>query len=562
LFYSVTTIVVSLFMTIKYPQSMLKNDIRHLVRCEFLFVRFTPERYWFCNVTILRNFFIAVFASVLPEKELDVSILLIEITLITSMVMFLWFRPRVTLAANRLDAFVQIIQIMVLTFGVTSVDGTPLKDSLSTICMLLVILVIITILGWVSYKGFRLVSQTFGHAIYLSHHAGAGGASARVFHCILLNTLNGSIFSEIDNLGYVGAMIDAIKMSNNLLVAFGSETLCRSWCIGAITCAHRKGVPMHSVIFTNPTVSETVCALSESDGGYRKIFTGKAVDKSRAATFEIDTLSLRGYGVGQEEVHPAIRALTSVDPVFINFRSQTKVNTDAEELLGRMTGLQLRCKMDVATEGFFSGFKRLAQYKEGTGFGDKLCLILSDHLDGDSVAVSRLFQSVFIKKGNWLEDQDFPPQVYAATMRSGKVDAAVFMFGRTTHNSAPQLARLGLLHKCNPNVHVCPVVVGVTFDFPDEDYLNNLEMGKALSLGTNAAQRLASIAGDEVSLKNCTEGLIHVLSFFVTFVNVPALKQAELNKSMNEVFTRAHNGNGRRTSLTPVETKAPGQGTV
>ena len=57
-------------------------------------------------------------------------------------------------------------------------------------------------------------------------------------------------------------LIDSIKVSNNLLVVLGSETLCRTWCIGAIVPAYRKSIPMQSVIFTNPLQAETICAAA------------------------------------------------------------------------------------------------------------------------------------------------------------------------------------------------------------------------------------------------------------------------------------------------------------
>ena len=39
------------------------------------------------------------------------------------------------------------------------------------------------------------------------------------------------------------------------------------------------------------------------------------------------------------------------------------------------------------------------------------------------------------------------------------------------------------------------MVVGLTFDFPDEDYLRDLQLGKVLALGSAPAERLAKFAG-------------------------------------------------------------------
>jgi hypothetical protein len=78
--YPVAAIGVSLYMTFQHPRSMMRNDIRLLVRAKFLFERWTPECYWFCNVSISRNFVIAVLPCVMPEEDLDVTILLMTCT--------------------------------------------------------------------------------------------------------------------------------------------------------------------------------------------------------------------------------------------------------------------------------------------------------------------------------------------------------------------------------------------------------------------------------------------------------------------------------------------------
>jgi len=157
----------------------------------------------------------------------------------------------------------------------------------------------LAVLFLVCFKGYQLVAKAISYAVYLSHHSGAGGTSTRVLHGILLKHVQGSVIYDIDNLGQLGFLIDAVRVSLNLMVVFGSESLCRPWCIGAIVCAHRKGTPLHTIIFTNPKPEDTVCGSALSGGGtsYVKTFTGKVADKKREATFEVDTFTLRGYGL-------------------------------------------------------------------------------------------------------------------------------------------------------------------------------------------------------------------------------------------------------------------------
>jgi len=109
-------------------------------------------------------------------------------------------------------------------------------------------------------------------------------------------------------------LIDAVRMSLNVMVVFGSETLCRPWCIGAIVCAYRKGTPLHTVIFTNPRPEDTASVVGSGTGAYVKAFTGKMAEEKRVASFEVDTFTLRGHGLSQMDVHPALQALAIVEP--------------------------------------------------------------------------------------------------------------------------------------------------------------------------------------------------------------------------------------------------------
>merc|ERR1719502_944149 len=130
-------------------------------------------------------------------------------------------------------------------------------------------------------------------------------------------------------------------------------------------------------------------------------------------------------------------------------------------------------------------------------------LILCDHFDGDAISASRLFQSVFVQKGIWLEDQDLSPDDYAEVVRAGKPQNAVFVFSQNTHKSIVQLSRLGLLFASQPEMHMVPVAVGDTFEFPDADFLEKLETGKTsvFDLSAETERKLAGCAGGQVTLR-------------------------------------------------------------
>ena len=65
---------------------------------------------------------------------------------------------------------------------------------------------------------------------------------------MLCRAINGSVYYDIDNLGNLRMLLDAACISENMIVAIGSETLCREWCIGAITCARKKKATLQTIM--------------------------------------------------------------------------------------------------------------------------------------------------------------------------------------------------------------------------------------------------------------------------------------------------------------------------
>merc|ERR1719331_1186915 len=119
--YPVNAVCVSLYHTWLLPRSMAANanELRILIRCHFLFGRWKPETCWFCNVTIIRNFFIAVFPMIMPADQLDVTIVLMILTLMIALVVTVWFKPRRNDGQNMLDVFISTVQLLILTLGMS-----------------------------------------------------------------------------------------------------------------------------------------------------------------------------------------------------------------------------------------------------------------------------------------------------------------------------------------------------------------------------------------------------------------------------------------------------------
>jgi hypothetical protein len=107
-----------------------------------------------------------------------------------------------------------------------------------------------------------------------------------------------------------------------------------------------------------------------------------------------------------------------------------------------------------------------------------------------------------------------------------------------------------------------PVCVGENIKFPDETFMAELERGNLLELGNNPGSRLAAAAGDTVELQDLAKGLLHVMSFLISFINIPKLKQSQMEAAILNVLSRAtgacaSRSKGKWDSKTPAQISAP-----
>jgi hypothetical protein len=105
----------------------------------FHFQQWRPQCHWFAIPAVARNFFAALWPMLLgpmvvAEKENDVAIMLMILTLLVTLKLLCLIKPRRTPSMKGLDVQISAIHTMLLGTGAMSVySGTLKSDSMSWI---------------------------------------------------------------------------------------------------------------------------------------------------------------------------------------------------------------------------------------------------------------------------------------------------------------------------------------------------------------------------------------------------------------------------------------------
>jgi len=511
LLYPINCFCTTCFASYKHPRSMARNDIGMLVRCHFLFNRWTPQRYWFAIIAVGRNFFVALWPMVIPQESMDFAVFLMVVSLLFALLLTCWFQPRRTPAMNKLDVFISFVQIVILSVGSMSVyaeeDEAGLKSmGLSAVLVALTISIFVIAAIIAAIKGAQFLSQgatplSWSFDIVIDFHGGAGGVGGRVLQVFLASCIKrGKVFYDYDSYnanGFLGVITDAAKLTKNFIVILGTETWCRSWCVAAICSAVRKKISMSAITMDGAPFE----LLTDDD---RVI---KMLEKQAPRNF------LRPLGLADDNVPNAIRKVFQLTPTNFTLSSCETTQSFLDELLGSLKGLRRvknQAQAQAAITSFFCKNSMMAAQAPGKWYGDLdqkwedtkgghslLChdyaMLLCDHFDPEAVAASRLMYSGIIaglneiqrrlhvvnsapsnKQGendddNKVENYDmshFSMDEKAAFMETGviesvgleaaefddlvmskRVNVTVLLMTDNSFGSAVQMLRLGHIHK-------------------------------------------------------------------------------------------------------------------
>jgi len=358
--------------------------------------------------------------------------------------------------------------------------------------------------------------------VFVDHHMGAGSVSARAIVFVLSRACKGKVFYDVDEYlksQNLSVITDAAKLSNHLVVIMGSETWCRSWCVGAITTSVMHKIPIQTVALPGSSAK----VVNSFDGHQMNILAKQS-----------PTDELRPLGLRDELIAQAIKLLVQITPIEFSMSTECPFG----EFVVAMSGVLTKAPWAEPAP---------QMWKHSNELGAKnFILMSSDHSDPEAVCSSHLFHRIFedllegtraqphivraqaranaaaggVQKSTpasklseieaatlqslwFIEDCDLSATDFAALCRSGQCVATVVILTSGSLKSTVQLMRLGFQLKfSNEKTPFKPLAVPISdvFSSPGAQLLDDVEKGKWLNLGDDPRQAMMQSCAAEVSL--------------------------------------------------------------
>jgi hypothetical protein len=573
LMYTISTLAVTYFGVWYHPRAMAKNDIFLLVRCHFIFARWNPKAYWFAAIAVTRNALVAIWPMMVPD--FGVALSLMFVTLCIPFAALAAVMPRRTPAMNALDVHMSFVQCLIIVCGPMMLLSDGGKSVfLSALMMIFVISVFIIAAVLVGIKGFQWLCTHlckdfdapgfWNFDVFLDHHAGPGGCSARALHLLLLGTFRkGKFFYDVDSYmrnHNIGVVMDAAKLSKHICICLGSETWSRHWCVAAICSACQWKVEMSVVDLDDTTAMDNAASARKSLPSLHSVTRPEAdIDEiCEVLSKKVARDLLRPYGLGDSSIPQAMKSVFMCKPSVFAMRDKASTDLAVKNLLTKMQSVALVGPQQASTN-FFSP-------DDLTVVNSAMCLSC-DHADPDAVCVSRLL-GYLLKEGmaevakmasvstaradgvsmnanafdaikkqianlKVVQDIDLDPTAFASMVKGGKFPVVVPIITGGSFQSTPQLLRMGFHQQYNSEgFRPHPIAICEIFTMPDAKAVNDIEQGRVLALGANAKDVIKAFLTEHVSFARVALALIQVLEARVFLCNCNVATELQIKETL------------------------------
>jgi len=252
-------LTVCIYCIVRHPSMMVSPDSQNVLSCtRFLFYRFTPDRYYFDIIILLRSLVLglipACFSGRHALKLLTIAVILgLYSVLVQALAAWRVWR------LNALDAVVSTLLVVVVVCA--SLIADDLGDDLRWVQIAAgaLVLILITVmapclLGGVAQQSKKRIRFEF----FICHCKSEAAAQARYLKILMHQMRNGiEIFIDSDNLHDLNELFSIVQTGvRTLLVYLTASTLRRPWCAGEIVTAFEANLrvaPVQTPTFAAPT---------------------------------------------------------------------------------------------------------------------------------------------------------------------------------------------------------------------------------------------------------------------------------------------------------------------
>jgi len=290
-----------LYFVIRYPYVVMSKDSGDFLHASrFLFYRFTPRRYYFNLIIILRNLTMGLVPAALSGR-VGLEALCLAVILTVYLMVHEELRSWRTDTLNLVDALVcSLLLLVVLCGALLNVEHIEREaiEHVGGLFAISVFAVLGATLGFGLYAKFNPLRYDY----FVCHHKAEAAAQAR-FLKVLMQQLRPwlRIFIDSDDLCDLDELFFTVRNSvRTLLVYLTTVTLRRPWCAGEITSACLSRVSMQAIL------TESFQRPSDMDAANVKAYLQ-----------DVDGCNLLEYGIDYADIAVAFDRLLSSQALFL-----------------------------------------------------------------------------------------------------------------------------------------------------------------------------------------------------------------------------------------------------
>jgi len=520
--YPVTIFVVTAYAVLKFPYAVIANNLRFVTRFGFIFHRWTPDRYWFGSIILVRNFLVAVLPILIPKSDYKLAILLVEFVLLMMVCLLLVYKPWKLSILTVCDAGLNLGVLMLLAVG--AVGGV--STAYSIVCTIL-------FAGSAFFTGILLCRCAFQYIrgstydVFLSHHKKDGACGARLLKLRLSTKFTGGVFLDCDNLAFLGTLFDHVKQSKIVVVILSGATLSRPWCLGEIAQAVLSSIKMFPVTFL-ATMNGLISIGND------------ATPKTEQEISQMDGIAtLYPFGISISAIHRGIAELLKRAPWLIPLNSTGGFENAVRGMCDEMSTLVAQTLMTRWVSYYFDKSQGDPPANDTV---DPKTWLLTNHDSKEALAAAQVIKLLF-QKMTLMEvvlDVGYSAATFLAAIVSGpskgERPSVIFTLTEGTLTNAKQMVR-GVLLRRHRRAHFIPVILGDSFAFPSQDFYDAFSKSGG-PCGPTAAADLLEAAGEAVSPDDVAKTLQRIFASLAIVANVPGASEAMLKQIINTMIFR------------------------